>query len=127
MVRYYNSILLLPVILIVILKVYGFINTKTAIVYWLSFLFSSIMYALTGKGLFAVITLICSLVFINMFYVVFVNLKNKQFYKNGINCVALYVKDNKAVFFDGTKRIEKYVDQGQIIIPGKIYIISKNN
>ena len=127
MVRYYDLILLMPLFFIVILKIYGFISFRMSVVYWVSFLASSIMYALEGRGIIAGVTLIVSLVFMNMSLTVFTGLKNKLIYKSDINCVALFSDGNKAVFFDGIKRIEKVVDETQEIIPGKIYIISKNN
>ena len=127
MVKFYDIILLLPLILIIILKSYCLISSKNAVIFWISFLSASITNAIWGNGFITAMTLILSLVILKML----LNFSIKTIYKfhqnKGINCIALALTDSHAVFFDGRGRIEIQNDLNDAINLGKIYIINKKN
>lgn len=125
MVEFYDIILMFPLILIVVLKIFRLINSRTAILYWFSFLISSSVFALFGNTLFTIMSLLISLIILSILLKMYTVLNGRIHRKNSDNCIALSVSDGTAVFFDGINRFELYVDSDQIIIPGKIYIITK--
>lgn len=126
-VRYYNLILELPLILIIIFKIYGTIKTKTAIVFWLSFFVSAITYAVFDSGYSAVLSILLSFPISTILLMFFKKLREKKKANKYLICISEPSKSENALFFDGRKSIELSLKHKETVLPGKIYIIGKIN
>ena len=127
MEKYFIVVLVIPLYIVVMFSCFDLINKTHALILWLSFFVSSLVYAITADGLLSSLTIPISIAILNLITNSFLYLKKESITNKKKLYIAIKVTSDYAMFSDGLNVITKQLLETEKIKVGKIYNIQKIN